>query len=163
MPKDVFMPEGFFPVSGHAVASDSGGWSTDIINLANTQMCYIFVHKTIAVAASTAHTPYMGADVVTCATVLPVAVPIWTGSPTTTTTALTRQTDAANYTQPIGALAGEYFLIFKIDPQVLGTGYSTVKLTIAASGQANITSVVFWLLPRYPERAVDRAALDFIS
>lgn len=158
-----FMPEGFFPVSGHAVASDNGGWSTDIINLSNVEMCYIVVHKTIAVAAATLHTPYVGADVTTCATALPQVVPIWDGSPTTTNTALTRQTDAVSYSQPIGAAAGEYFLIFKIDPAVLGNSYHTVKLTIANSGQANITSVVFWLKPRYSSKPSQRSATEFIA
>ena len=160
---NTFIPEGFFPISGHAVASDVGGWDTDIINLANVEMCYIVVHKTIAVAAATLHSPLVGADLVTCATALPQAVPIWDGSPTATNTALTKQTAATTYSQPIGAAAGEYFLIFKIDPAVLGSSYKSLCLRIAASGQANITSVVFWVKPRYQSKTSSRAATEFIA
>jgi hypothetical protein len=158
------MPEGFLPVSGGVVASDAGGITTDIINLADVEMCYVVIHKYIAVGNATAHTLYRGLNTTTCATAWSTTelTPIWSANPTTATTAWTREADAAGvYTQGVG-VTGDLFVIFKVDPAMMG-GYSTIKLAVAASGQANLTSIEFWVKPRYAERIASRSTTEFIA
>jgi len=159
------MPEGFLPVSGGVVASDVGGITTDIINLADAEMCYVVIHKYVAVGHATTHTLTRGANVTTCATAWSTTelTPIWSANPTTATTAWTRESDAAGvYSQLVG-LTGDLFIIFKVDPAMLGNDYHTIKLEVAASGQANLTSIEFWVKPRYGMRVANRPVTEFLA
>jgi len=164
MSKDIFMPEGAFPVSATAGAvTTNGGVTCDNISLKEAQMVYIHVHLKQAVGHATAFTPLVGTSVATCATALPDTVEIYYGNTTTSSVALAEQTAAKLLTLGAG-VTGVVHIIFKIDPSVLGSDYDCLGMTIGDSSQAtNFASVVYWVVPRYANKVASNSATRFIT
>jgi hypothetical protein len=157
-----FLPENMFVVSATAGAvTTNGGITCDNISLKNAQMVYILVHANTAVGHATAYTPLVGTSVATCATALPAVAPIWYGITTTSSTALTKQTDAVAYTMG-GAVTGDTHIIFKIDPASVGTN-DCLGMTVGNSGQAtNFVSIQYLIVPRYASKMSTMSATEYI-
>lgn len=160
---DIFIPEGMFPVQGTTgCVTANGGLTLDNISLKDAQMVYMVFHITSGTGHAVAYTPLVGANVTTCATALPQNVEIWYGDVTTAVTTLTKQTAAKSYTT--AATAGLYsYLIFKINPAVLGSSYDCLGGTVGDGGHADyLISCTYWIVPRYASKTADRGATDFL-
>lgn len=152
------IPEGAFPVQGTTgCVTANGGVTLDNISLKNAQMVYMVFHITSGTGHAIAYTPLVGSAVATCATALPSNVEIWYGDVTTAVTTLTKQTAAKSYTT--AATAGLYsYLIFAIDPSVLGSSYDCLGGTVADATHADyLISCTYWIVPRYASKT---ASLD---
>lgn len=144
-----FLPQALFPVSGKAPGTTSSEVTCDNISLKLVEMVWIVCHFKQAVGHATAITPKVGTAVATCATALPAVVPIWYGNVTTSTNALAAQTAAVSFTLDVG-VTGDAYVIFQIDPAILGSSYDCLGCVVAASSQAtDIVEVTYWILPRY--------------
>ena len=143
------IPEGLFPVSGTKPVTTNGGVTCDYVSLKYAQMAYVVIHLTQAVGHATAITIEKATAVAgTGHTAITNVVPIWYGNVSTSSNALTRQTDAVSYTIGVG-VTGEAYIIFKIDPASLGA-YDCITAIAADSSQAtNIWEVTYWIQPRY--------------
>jgi hypothetical protein len=157
-----FLPEGFFPVSGTKPVTTNGGVTCDYISVKNANRVYIVVHLTQAVGHATAFAPYRATAVApTGGAVLANVVPIWYGNVSTSSNALTRQTDAVNYTIGVG-VTGEAYIIFAIDPASLGATYDVLGLVIADSSQAtNIAEVTYWIEPKFASKTGNN--IDYLT
>jgi hypothetical protein len=83
-------------------------------------------------------------------------VPIWYGNVSTSSNALTRQTDAVSYTMG-GGVTGSVRIIFQIDPASLGSTYDVISFVSANSGQAtNLISVTCWVQPKFSVKTADQ-------
>lgn len=153
------IPEGLFPVSMIKPTTTNTEITTDYLSLKNVVRAWIVVHLTQAVGHATLITPKRATAVDgTGAAVLTNVVPIWYGNVTTSTSALTRQTDAVNYTMG-GSVTGDVYVIFQIDPENLGSTYDVLGLVIAASSQAtNFAEVTCWVQPKFPAKTADTQA-----
>jgi hypothetical protein len=158
-----FIPEGLFPVSLAAPETTNGGKTSDYISVKNAEMVWIVIHLTQAAGHATAFTIEKATDVAaTGTTAITVTVPIWYGNVTTSSTQLTRQTDAVSYTMG-GAVTGSVFIIFEIDPATLGSTYDALCAKSANSGQAtNFWSVTAWIKPRFQSKMSTMSATEFI-
>lgn len=160
---DIFIPEGAFPVQGTlGCVTGNGGITLDNISLKNAQMVYMVFHITSGTGHPIAYTPLVGTAVASCATALPSNVEIWYGDVSTTVTTLTKQTAAKSYTTAATASLTSY-LIFKIDPAVLGSSYDCLGGTVADATHADyLVSCTYWIVPRYANKTADRGATDFL-
>lgn len=148
------IPEMLFPVEGAAPITTSAGVTCDNISLKDANMVYVVAHLKQAVGNATALTPLKGTAVASCVTALGYSCPIWYGVVTTSSNALTRQTDAASYTMG-GAVTGDVIVVFQIDPRELGE-YDCLGFTVGASGEAtDIVEVMYWIEPKYAQRAAN--------
>jgi hypothetical protein len=156
------MPEGIFPVTMQAPRTTNGGFTSDYISLKNAQMAWIDVHLTQAVGHATAFTIERSTAVDgTGHVAIANTVPIWYGNVSTTSNALTRQTDAVSFTMDVG-VTGTARIIFQIDPASLGTTFDVISFVSASSGQnTNLISVTCWVQPKYSVRVADQ--LSFIT
>lgn len=123
--------------------------TSDAVSLKNAHKAWIVVNLKQAATHATLLTLMQATDVaVGTNAVLATAVPIWYNDDTTTD-ALTRATDAINYTT--SASVADKMYVFEIDPATLTAGYDVVYLISAASSEAtNIISTVVYLQSRYP-------------
>lgn len=148
------IPEALFPVSMENALGN--GVSCDWVNAGKSEMAWIVIHAYVAAAAAVVCTPLKAyAAAGTGSTALTVNVPIWSSiSIAGASAALTRQTDAVNYTT--AATAGDHIIIFQIDPATLG--YEATVPTLGAYKYLSATavglvadyvSVVCWLKPSY--------------
>lgn len=156
-----FVPESIFPVEATAgVVTTNGGVTCDNISLKNVEWVWILVHMKQAVGHATALTPKKGTVVATAATVLGVDVPIWYGNISTSSNALTRQTDAANFSIGVG-VTGDVIVVFSIDPKQLGD-FDSLGFTLSDSSQAtNLVSVVYLIKAAYAQRAASN--VDYLT
>lgn len=156
------MPEGLFPVTMIAPATTNGGVTSDYISLKNAQMAWVDVHLTQAVGHATAFTIERATAVDgTGHVAIANTVPIWYGNVSTSSNALTRQTDAVSYTMGVG-VTGSVRIIFQIDPASLGSTYDVISFVSANSGQAtNLISVTCWVWPKFASKTADQ--LSFIT
>lgn len=156
------MPEGIFPVTMIAPVTTNGGVTSDYISLKNAQMAWVDVHLTQAAVNATAFTIERATAVDGSGHVaIANAVPIWYGNVSTTSNALTRQTDAVSYTMG-GAVTGSVRIIFQIDPASLGTTFDCISFVSANSGEVtNLISVTCWVWPKYSSKTADQ--LSFIT
>ena len=115
------IPEMLFPVSGSKPVTTNGGVTCDYISLKNAVRCFAVIHLTQAVGHATAFTVERATAVAgTGHVAIANVVPIWYGNVSTTSNALTRQTDAVSFTMDVG-VTGEAYIIFQIDPESLGS------------------------------------------
>lgn len=151
------IPEGLFPVSMTAPVTTNGGITTDYVSLKNAVQAFLVVHLKQTVGHATAIAPKRATAVDgTGVAVLANVVPIWYGNVTTSTNALTRQTDAVNYTMG-GSVTGDVYVIFQIDPANLGSTYDVLGLAIADSSQAtNFAEVTCWVQPKFAGKTADQ-------
>lgn len=148
------IPEGLFPVSGTKPVTTSGGVTADYISVKNAQMVWIVCHLTQTVAHATVLAPQRATAVAPTGNVaIATVVPIWYGNVTTATNAMAKQTDAVSYTMG-GAVTGDVYVIFQIDPATLGSAYDVIGITASDSSQAtNFIEVTYWILPKYQQGA----------
>jgi len=154
------IPEALFPVSMEN--SLGNGVTCDWINVGKSKMAWIVIHAYVAAAAAVVCTPLKAyAAAGTGGTALTVTVPIWAGiNIAGASAALTRQTDALNYTT--AATAGDHIIVFQIDPAYLGYeatvpslgAYKYLGATVVGL-VADYISVVCWLLPDYAGRVAN--------
>lgn len=156
------IPEGVFPVSMTKPVTTNGGFTTDYVSLKNAVKAWVVVHLTQAVGHATAFTMYRATSVAAgSAGVLVNTVPIWYGNVSTSSNALTRQTDALAYTIGVG-VTGEAYIIFQIDPASLGTTFDCIALVVADSSQAtNLAEVTCWVQPKFGSKTADQ--MSFIT
>lgn len=157
------MPEGAFPVQGTLGAvTANGGVTLDNISLKNAQMVYMVFQIASGTGHPIAYTPLVGTSVATCATALPANVEIWYGDVSVTSTQLTKQTAAKSYTTAAtGSLTS--YLIFQIDPAVLGSSYDCLGGTVADATHADyIIACTYWIVPRYASKASSMSATEYI-
>lgn len=155
------IPEGLFPVSGTAPVTTNGASTTDFISLKNAQKAWIVCHLKQTVGHATVLAPYRSTVVSGSTTALANTVPIWYGNVSTSTNALTRQTDAVNYTMG-GSVTGDVYVIFEIDPANLGSTYDCIGINASNSSQAtNFWEVTFWIQPRYSAQTANQ--LDYLT
>ena len=156
------IPEMLFPVSGSKPVTTNGGVTCDYISLKNAVKCWAVIHLTQAVGHATAFTVERATAVAgTGHVAIANVVPIWYGNVSTTSNALTRQTDAVSFTMDVG-VTGEAYIIFQIDPESLGSTYDCITVVSANSAQAtNIWEVTYWLQPKYPAATANQ--LSFIA
>lgn len=153
------IPEGLFPVSGTRPVTTNGGVTADYISLKNAVKCWAVVHLAQTVGHATAITVEKATAVAaTGTTAITNAVPIWYGNVTTSTNALTRQTDAVSYTLGAG-VTGDVYIVFQIDPESLGSTYDCITVKSADSSQAtNYIEVTYWLQPKYAQAVAGQAS-----
>lgn len=151
------IPEGLFPVSGTRPVTTNGGVTADYVSLKNAVMCWAVVHLAQTVGHATAITVEKATAVAaTGTTAITNAVPIWYGNVTTSTNALARQTDAVSYTLG-GAVTGDVYIIFQIDPASLGSTYDCITVKSADSSQAtNFIEVTYWMQPKFATKTADQ-------
>lgn len=155
------IPEKLFPVVLTPPVTTNGGVATDFVNVGKAQMAYVVV----TLKQTVGHATVFAIERATAATSGNVAiantVPIWYGNVSTSTNALTRQTDAVSYTMG-GGVTGTVQIVFKIDPASLGTTYKFIGLTASDSSQAtNFVSAVVYLEPRYSAQSGDQ--IDYLA
>lgn len=148
------IPEDAFPVSATKPVTTNGGVTCDYIGVKNALRVFIVIHLTQAVAHATVFAPKRATAVDgTGAAVLTNVVPLWYGNVSTSTNALAKQTSAVNYTMG-GAVTGDCYIIFEIDPPTLGSTYDVLGLTATDSSQAtNFMEATYWIVPRYAQQA----------
>lgn len=154
------IPEGLFPVSGIKPTTTNGSiHSTDYISLKNARMCWVVVHLTQTVAHATVFAIERATAVAPTGNVaIANTVPIWYGNVTTSSQTLTRQTDAISYTMG-GAVTGDVYIIFQVDPASLGSTYDCIGLTASDSSQAtNFFEVTFWIEPKFATKTADQVS-----
>lgn len=156
------IPQALFPVSGTRPVTTNGGVTADYISLKNAVKCWAVVHLAQTVGHATAITVEKATAVAaTGTTAITNVVPIWYGNVTTSTNALTRQTDAVSYTLG-GAVTGDVYIIFQIDPESLGSTFDCITVKAADSSQAtNFIEVTYWLEPKYAQATAGQ--LTFIT
>lgn len=150
------IPEDAFPVSGTKPVTTSGGVTCDYISVKNALKVYIVCHLTQTVAHATVLAVLRATAVApTGSAAIANAVPIWYGNVTTATNALAEVTDAVSYTMG-GAVTGDVYVIFAVDPATLGSTYDVLGLSASDSSQAtNFIEVTYWVVPRYPQQAAN--------
>ena len=156
-----FMPSGLFPVEGNAPVI-TGGTTSDYVSLKNARMCWVVCHFANATTHNDATTIEQATDVAgTGTTPIVNAVPIWFGVVTSASSKLAAQTSAVSFTAPDAT--GDKILIFQIDPASLSIGFDCICVKIGNSGHAtNYVSVMFWMLPRYPNKVSAMSATEYI-
>ena len=157
------IPERLFPVEGTTGAvTTNGGITADYISVKNAAWVDIVVHLKQVVEHATAFTPYRAtAAAPTGNVVLANAVQIWYGNVTTSSNALTKQTDATSFTIGVG-VTGDAIIVFSIDPATLGDTYDVLGITVADSSQAtNLCSIMYYIQPKYPQRAASNT--DYLT
>lgn len=158
-----FIPEGLFPVSMAAPETTNAGKTTDYVSLKNAEMCWVVIHLTQSAGHATAFTIEKATDVAASGTTaITNTVPIWYGNVTTSSTQLTRQTDAVSYTMG-GGVTGSVYIIFEIDPSSLGSTFDCICAKSANSGQAgNFWEVTAWMKPRFASKVVSMSSTEYI-
>lgn len=156
------IPEGLFPVSMTKPVTTNGGVTSDYVSLKNAQMAWVVAHLTQAVGHATAFTIERATAVDgTGHVAIANVVPIWYGNVSTSSNALTRQTDAVGYTIGVG-VTGQAYIIFQIDPASLGSTYDVISFVSADSSQAtNLIEVTCWVQPKFSSKTADQ--LSFIT
>jgi hypothetical protein len=157
------LPEGCFPVQAIApVLANAGAMVGDYISLKNARMCYVVVHMVQATDHPLVITIERATDVAaTGSVVITSVVPIWFGNVSTTSTQLTRQTDAVNFTIT-AALTGASITVFKIDPASLGA-FDCITVKISQSAHAdNLLSAMYFIQPRYISKMSSMSATEYI-
>jgi len=158
-----FLPEGAFPVQGTlGCVAPAGAVTLDNISLKNAQMVYMVFHIASGTGHPVAYTPLVGTAVATCATALPSNVEIWYGDVSVTSTQLTKQTAAKAHTTAATASLTSY-LVFKIDPAVLGSTYDCLGGTVADATHADyVISCTYWIVPRFASKVSSMTSNEYI-
>jgi hypothetical protein len=157
----ISFPEHFKIVEGLTPAADAAGRTGDYVSLKNCLMAYVLVHMDQGNAATVALTPYQATAVAgTSEKVLANAVPIWASQDWGTSDALTRATDAVNFTT--SAAVKHKAVLFQIDPAQLDVegGFDCITVKTGASNAANITAATYFLVTRYPQTTPPSAIVD---
>lgn len=143
-------------------ASDAGGRTGDYVSLKNAHMCYVVVHIDQGNAATVALTIEQASVVAgSDSKVITVAVPIWANQDCAAGDALTRQTDAVNFTT--SAAVKHKIVVFQIDPATLdlANGFDCITVKTGASHADNIIQGMYYLVPdRYQQSTPPSAIVD---
>lgn len=142
-------------------ATDAAGRTSRYVSLKHVLRAWIIAYIDQGNAATVLLSPTQATTVAGAGSkVLTNAVPIWANNDVAAADALTRATDAVNYT-PDAALK-EKQVIFQIDPAQLDMagGFDCIGLTTGASNLANLTSAVVVAQSRYPSASPPSIAVD---
>lgn len=156
------LPQDCKIVEGFNLATDAAGRTSVYVSLKNYHKAYILVQITQGNAATILLSPLQATTVAAGGSkVFANAVPIWTNLDTAAAEALTRQTDAVNFTTDAGVK--NKYVIFEIDPARMDVagGFDCIAMSTGASNVANITGMTFLLMPaRYNESTMLAAKVD---
>jgi len=75
-------------------------------------------------------------------------MPIWVNQDLAASDAMTRQTDAADFTT--SAAVKHKMVVVEIDPAILSEGFDCIAVRAGASDAANIVEAIYVCDPRYP-------------
>ena len=144
-PENLQIVEAHEPESSDAILDTS-----DAIKLNNANGCLIIMHEDFNTDANAiTWVVNEGATAALAAaggTVIALTFPIWVNITCQTNDILARQPDAANYTVPAGAVAGDNILIvFYIPASILLTGNDWIHIEASAGNGANYASVLYIL------------------
>lgn len=157
-----FCPESILPQTLHAPATTNGGFTTRYVSLKTALKAFLIVHLKQAVAHATAFTPVQASAVAgTGSKALSANTRIWANDAILTGTALTRQTDAKNFT--VAATATDKTVVFEIDPADLDhvNGFDCIGLTAANSSQAtDFAAIELLIIPHYQDDAAASNVAD---
>jgi len=144
------------------LATDAAGRTGAWVSLKNYHKAYVVAHITQGNAATILLSVLQASAVAgTGSKVLANAVPIWTNLDTAAAEALTKQTDAVNFTTDAGVK--NKYVIFEVDPAKLDIagGFDCITISTGASNVANLTEATFYLAPsRYNESTMLPAKVD---
>lgn len=142
-------------------AADAAGRTSRYVSLKNALRAWIIVYIDQGNAATVLLSPKQASAVAGTGTkVLANVVPIWANNDVAAADALTRQTDAVNFTPD--AAVKEKQVVFEIDPAQLDMagGFDCIGITTGASNAANITSAIVVVESRYPGATPPSIAVD---
>lgn len=144
-------PENYQPIQAHEPESSDAILNTcDSIKLTNANGCMIIMHEDFNTDANpltwTINEGATEVEATAGTAVLAALFPIWVNLTCQTADTLTRQADAAGYTVPAGALAGDdIMIVFYIPASILSAGYDWIQLEATAGNGANYASAVYIL------------------
>ena len=146
MPINCKPVEAITPQAGGAITGD---WlSTKLV-----EMVYIVVHINQANAAPVAITINQATNVAAGSTTpITAVVPIWANEDCATSDLLVEQTAAVGFTT--SAATTHKVIVFKVDPAGLAEGFDCLTVITAVSDVANITSAMYYVVPRYTNRVL---------
>jgi hypothetical protein len=155
------LPEQFKIVDATAgPVTTNGGVTGDYVSLKNAVEAYLVLQFTQAAAHATSIQPTKATAVAgTGATNITVSQQIWSNLDTATSDTLVARTAATSYALP--STTKKMQVIFRIDPQSLGSDYDVLGFTVSDSSQAtNFVSGQYFILERYQQATPPAAITD---
>jgi hypothetical protein len=136
-------------VEAIAPATNAAALTGDYVSVKNLHKITAIVHITQANAA-TVKVDVLEAKAVagTDAQAISKTMPIWVNQDLAASDAMTRQTDAANFTTD--ATLKHKMVVVEIDPAILSDGFDCIAVRAGASNVANIVASTYICEPRYP-------------
>ena len=146
------LPEQLKPIE--AITPQAGAAITGYyISLKNALRVYVVVHVNQAQADTMAITLEQATSIAAGSTTpITVAVPIWANEDTVTSDRLVEQTAAVSFTT--SAAQKHKMVVFLVDPATLAAGFDCLTVKTGASNAGNITSAMYYVVPRYAERVL---------
>ena len=144
-------PENYQVIEAHEPeSSDAITDTSDAIKLSNANGCMIIMHEDYAVDNNeitwVINEGATAAEAAAGTHVLAATFPIWVNLTCQTADTLVRQPDAANYTVPAGAVAGDnIMIIFYIDAAILSAGREWIHIEASVGDVGNYASVLYIL------------------
>jgi hypothetical protein len=154
-PEKLIEVDAIRPQAGAAITGD-------YVSLKNVNMAYIVVTVYQDTADAVAITVEQATNVAGAGhKVITNVVPIWANQDCSTSDAMTRQTDAVNFTTSVADNVTKK-VIFQIDPALLDTagGFDCITVLTAASNATNITEAHYLLEMKYGEDVPPSVIID---
>jgi len=149
------IPEEVVPVVLTPPVTTNGGVTTDYISLKNAHRVFVVCVMTQAATHATGIDPVQATAVDgTGAKAITNAVPIWKNADISTTSVMTRLTDAITANATAGT--DNQVITFDIDPAKLdvANSFDVLGFTVDDSSEAtNFISIVAYVIPRYSSPA----------
>ncbi len=151
------IPDSQMVVSCLVPAADAGGRTGDYVNVGEAQRVFVCCYLDQG-AANTVKFDILEATTNAGGGAQAIAktMPLWTNQDTAATSAMTRQTDAADFTT--SAAVKPKLVVFQLDPAILSDGFKFVAVRTGASAAANITSAFLVVEGRYGTDSADYTA-----
>jgi len=148
------IPEEAVPVTLTPPVTTNGGVTTDYISLKNAHMVFIVATFTQAATHATGIDPTQATAVAgTAVKAITNTVPIWKNADISTTSVLTRQTDAITVNCTAGTT--NQVMVMQIDPAGfdVANGFDCLGMTVDDSSEAtNFVSITAFVVPRYKDQ-----------
>jgi hypothetical protein len=145
------IPEGAFPIE--AITPQAGAAITgDYISLKNAQRALVVVHINQAAADTVAITLEQATAVAnTGSKAISTSVAIWANEDCAASDTMVAQTAAVGFTT--SAAQKHKVIVFDVDPAGLEEGFDCLTVKTGASNAGNITSAMYYVVPRYASKA----------